>query len=112
MTKYVASLCQYTHRLSKQVKTMAGGDANNHTVNVVQGPDGKLYLVSAVSFMNGKSDRQLAVYMSALGSQSVTTAQTAINLMLQKWPYMTAAQANAALAPTVATYFQWCGHDQ
>jgi hypothetical protein len=33
----------------RQVKTMAGGDSNNHTVNVVQGPDGKMYLVSAVS---------------------------------------------------------------
>jgi hypothetical protein len=53
--------------------------------------------------MNG-TDRQLAVYLSALGSQSVTTAQTAVNLMLQKWPYMTVAQANDALARTVATY--------
>ena len=102
--KYVATYANVLTDYLKQVKDLAGGDANNHTVNVVQGPDGKLYLVSAVSYMNG-SDRQLAVYMSALGSQSVTTAQTAINLMLQKWPYMTAAQANAALAQTTATYF-------
>lgn len=102
--KYVATYAKVLSDYLAQVKTMAGGDANNHTVNVVKGPDGKLYLVSAVSYMNG-SDRQLAVYMSALGSQSVTTAQTAVNLMLQKWPYMTAAQANAALAQTAATYF-------
>jgi hypothetical protein len=67
-----------------------------------------MYLVSAVSHMNG-SDRQLAVYISALGSQSVTTAQTAINLMLQKWPYMTAASANDALARTVAAYLNGVG---
>jgi hypothetical protein len=106
--KYVATYANILTDYLRQVKSMAGGDADNHTVNVVQAPDGKLYLVSAVSFMNG-SDRQLAVYMSALGSQSVTTAQTAINLMLQKWPYMTAAQANDALARTVATYINGVG---
>jgi hypothetical protein len=106
--KYVATYANILTDYLRQVKSMAGGDADNHTVNVVRAPDGKLYLVSAVSFMNG-SDRQLAVYMSALGSQSVTTAQTAINLMLQKWPYMTAAQANDALARTVATYINGVG---
>ena len=106
--KYVATYANILTDYLRQVKSMAGGDSDNHTVNVVQAPNGKLYLVSAVSFMNG-SDRQLAVYMSALGSQSVTTAQTAINLMLQKWPYMTAAQANDALARTVATYINGVG---
>jgi hypothetical protein len=106
--KYVATYANILTDYLRQVKSMAGGDSDNHTVNVVQAPDGKLYLVSAVSFMNG-SDRQLAVYMSALGSQNVTTAQTAINLMLQKWPYMTAAQANDALARTVATYMNGVG---
>jgi hypothetical protein len=106
--KYVATYANILTDYLSQVKNMAGGDSNNHTVNVVRAPDDKLYLVSAVSFMNG-SDRQLAVYMSALGSQSVTTAQTAINLMLQKWPYMTVAQANDALARTVATYINGVG---
>jgi hypothetical protein len=101
--KYVASHASLLTDYLRQVKTMAGGDSNNHTVNVVQGPDGKMYLVSAVSVMNG-SDRQLAVYVSALGSQTVTTAQTAIDLIRQRWPYMTAAQANEALARTAATY--------
>lgn len=101
--KYVATYGRILSDYLKQVKDMAGGDSNDHTVNVIRAPDGKLYLVSAVSFMNG-SDRQLAVYMSALGNQNVTTAQTAVNLMLQKWPYMTVPQANEALAKTVATY--------
>ena len=106
--KYVATYARVLSDYLAQVKTMAGGDANDHTVNVVKGPDGKMYLVSAVGFMNG-SDRQLAVYISALGSQSVTTAQTAVNLILQKWPYMTAAQANDALSRTVATYMNGVG---
>ena len=106
--KYVATYANVLTDYLKQVKNMAGGDGNDHTVNVVRAPDGKLYLVSAVSFMNG-ADRQLAVYISALGSQNTTTAQTAINLMLQKWPYMTAAQANDALSRTVATYMNGVG---
>jgi hypothetical protein len=101
--KYVATYANVLSDYLRQVKNLANADGNDHTVNVVRAPDGKLYLVSAVSFMNG-TDRQLAVYISALGSQSVTTAQTAINLMLQRWPYMTAAQANAALARTTSTY--------
>jgi hypothetical protein len=101
--KYVATYANVLTDYLKQVKDLAGGDNSNHKVDVVRAPDGKLYLVSAVSFMNG-TDRQLAVYISALGSQSVTTAQTAVNLMLQKWPYMTVPQANEALARTVATY--------
>jgi hypothetical protein len=106
--KYVATYASVLSDYLAQVKTMAGGDSNDHTVNVVKGPDGKMYLVSAVSYMNG-SDRQLAVYISALGSQSITTAQTAVNLMLQKWPYMTAAAANDALARTVASYINGVG---
>jgi hypothetical protein len=106
--KYVATYANVLTDYLKQVKNMAGGDGNDHTVNVVRAPDGKLYLVSAVSFMNG-TDRQLAVYISALGSQNTTTAQTAINLMLQKWPYMTVAQANDALSRTVATYMNGVG---
>jgi len=106
--KYVATYASVLSDYLAQVKASAGGDNNDHTVNVVKGPDGKMYLVSAVSHMNG-SDRQLAVYISALGSQSVTTAQTAVNLMLQKWPYMTAAAANDALARTVASYINGVG---
>lgn len=101
--KFVASHARVLSDYLKQVKDIAGSDNNNHTVNVVRAPDGKMYLVSAVSVING-SDRQLAVYVSALGNQNVTTAQTAISLMQQKWPYMTAAQANDALARTAATY--------
>ena len=106
--KFVATYAKVLTDYLAQVKTMAGGSSNEHTVNVVQGPDGKMYLVSAVGFMNG-SDRQLAVYISALGSQSTTTAQTAVNLMIQKWPYMTVPQANDALAKTVASYINGVG---
>ena len=102
--KFVAAYQNIMTDFLSQTKTMLGSDNNGNTVNLVRGPNNKMYLVSALSFMNG-SDRQLAVYMSELGTQSTTTAQSAVNLILQKWPYMTVAQANDMLARTSATYF-------
>jgi hypothetical protein len=100
--KYVATYANILTDYILQVKNLAGSDTYD-SVNVVKDPNGKLYLVSTASFMNG-SDRQLAVYISPLGSQSVTTAQTAINLIKQAWPYMTDYQANLALAKTSPSY--------
>jgi hypothetical protein len=47
--KYVATYASVLSDYLAQVKALAGGDANDHTVNVVKGPDGKMYLVRAVS---------------------------------------------------------------
>ena len=102
--QYVATYQKIMTDFVTQANNMQGTDNKGNTVNVIKGPGGKLYLVTAVSFMNG-TDRQLALYMSALGSQSTTTAQNAVALIQQKWPYMTVAQANDVLARTAATYF-------
>ena len=91
---------------SNQIQGVGTNDAN--TVNVVKGPGGKLYLVTATSFMNG-ADRNLAVYLSDLGSTSAITAQNAVDLIKAKWPYMTDVQANTALAKTAATYMTDAG---
>ena len=102
--KYVAAYQNIMTDFATQVNTIHGAENVGNTVNLLKAPNGKLYLVSAVSFINQANDRQLAIYMSELGSQSSTTAQTAINLILQKWPYMTVPQANAVLAQTSANY--------
>lgn len=102
--KYVAAYQNILTDFATQANSIQGTDNTGNTVNILRAPNGKLYLITAVSFMNN-TDRQLAVYMSELGSQSTTTAQSAINLILQKWPYMTVPQANEALARTSATYF-------
>jgi hypothetical protein len=102
--KYVAAHQNLLSDFVKQAASIQGGDDKGNTVNVVRGPNNKLFLITTISFHNG-SDRQLALYMSELGTQSVTTAQSAVNLILQKWPYMTVPQANEVLARTAATYF-------
>ena len=102
--KFVAAYQNILTDFVKQANQIQGTDNMGNTVNIFKAPNGKLFLVTGVSFMNG-TDRQLAVYMSELGSQSTTTAQNAVNLVLQKWPYMTVPQANDMLAKTAATYF-------
>jgi hypothetical protein len=102
--KYVAAYQNILTDLVKQSNSLQNTDNSGNTVNIFKAPNGKLFLVTTVSFMNG-TDRQLAIYMSELGSQSTITAQTAVNLVLQKWPYMTVPQVNEMLAKTSATYF-------
>jgi hypothetical protein len=102
--KYVAAHQNILTDFATQANTIQNTENVGNTVNILKAPNGKLYLVSAISFMNN-GDRQLGVYMSELGSQSTTTAQTAVNLILQKWPYMSMPQVNEMLARTSATYF-------
>jgi hypothetical protein len=102
--KYVAAYQNILTDFATQVNTIQKTENMGNTVNLLKGPDGKLYLISAVTFMES-GDRKMGVYMSELGSQSFTTAQTAVNLILQKWPYMTVPQANEMLARTSASYF-------
>jgi hypothetical protein len=102
--KYVAAYQNILSDFSAQTTSMAGTDNSGNTVNLIRGPNGKLYLVSAVSYMNG-ADRQLGIYLSDLGAQGVTSAQSSLAAIKAAWPYMTDAQANAVLAKTAATYF-------
>lgn len=102
--KYIAAHQNIFTDFVTQANSIQNTENIGNTVNIFKAPNGKLYLVTAVSFMNG-NDRQLAVYMSELGTQSTTSAQTAVNLIQQRWPYMSAVQANTALAQTSATYF-------
>ena len=107
--KYVAAHQKIFTDFLKQAAQMTqelGNGANeaNSTVNLFKSPDGKYYLVTFIAY-EANNDRKLAVYMSQMGGQVTLTAQTAVDLIRQKWPYMSAAAANAVLAQTAATYW-------
>lgn len=108
--KYVAAYQNLLTDFVNQVSTISGAN-NTNDVNVVKDANGKLYLVSMTSYVSN-GNRQNSIYLSALGGQSVTTAQTAVNLIKQTWPYMTDVQANQALARTSATYMTNAGVGQ
>jgi hypothetical protein len=101
--KYVAAHQNILTNFATDVNRLQNTDNGGNTVNLVKGPDGKLFLVSAVSFMNG-TDRQIAFYMSPLGTQSTTTVQTATQLIKTVWPYMTERQVAQTLATTSTSF--------
>lgn len=107
--KYVAAHQKIFTDFLKQAASMTnslgvGANEANSTVNIFQAPDGKLYLVTMIVYENN-NDRKMAVYMSQMGTQTTLTAQAAVDLIKQKWPYMSTASANAVLAQTAATYW-------
>ena len=107
--KYVAAHQKIFTDFLKQAASMTaslGNGANeaNSTVNIFQAPDGKMYLVTMIVY-EANNDRKMAVYMSQMGSQTTLTAQAAVDLIKQKWPYMSTAAANTVLAQTAATYW-------
>jgi len=107
--KYVAAHQKIFTDFLKQAASMTaslGNGANeaNSTVNIFQAPDGKMYLVTMIVY-EANNDKKMAVYMSQMGSQATLTAQAAVDLIKQKWPYMSTASANAVLAQTAATYW-------
>jgi hypothetical protein len=107
--KYVAAHQKIFTDFLKQAASMTnslgvGANEANSTVNIFQAPDGKLYLVTMIVYETN-NDRKMAVYMSQMGTQTTLTAQAAVDLIKQKWPYMSTASANAVLAQTAATYW-------
>ena len=107
--KYVAAHQKIFTDFLKQAASMtaglgSGANEANSTVNIFQAPDGKLYLVTMIVYETG-NDKKMAVYMSQMGTQTTLTAQAAVDLIKQKWPYMSTAAANAVLAQTAATYW-------
>ena len=104
--KYVATFGNIMTDFGNQTKNMTGNATSyqDGKINVIRGPNNNLYLITTVSYIDGSSNVQ-AIYASQLGTQSTTTAQSAVNLIQQRWTYMSPAQANAVLAQTAATYF-------
>jgi hypothetical protein len=101
--KFVAAHQNILTNFATDVNRLASTENIGNTVNLVKGPDGKLYLASAASFMNG-SDRQLAIYLSPLGTQATTSVQTAIQLIQAAWPYMTERQIAQTLSTTSSAF--------
>lgn len=104
--KYIAAYQNVLTEFTQQAFTLASRNStatNNGTVNIVQGPNNKLYLLTYITIQTG-NDRQLSFYLSELGTNATTTAQATASAVSQVWPYMSANQVNEALARTAQTY--------
>ena len=87
--------------LEKAINASAETGANG--VVFVRGPDGNMYLATAVSYVSG-GVQQKAIYLSKLGS-TVANAQATAVAIKQAWPWMSDGQINTVLAQSSTTWF-------
>jgi hypothetical protein len=87
--------------LEKAINASAETGANG--VVFVRGPDGNMYLATAVSYVSG-GVQQKAIYLSKLGS-TVANAQATAAAIKQAWPWMSDGQINTVLAQSSTTWF-------
>jgi hypothetical protein len=106
--KYVASYGQVfdaflgqSLQLEKALNANAESGANG--IVFVRGPDGALYLATAVSYTSG-GVQQKSVYLSKLGSTAANAPATA-EMIKQIWPWMSDGQINQVLAQSSTTWF-------
>ena len=87
--------------LEKAINTSAETGANG--IVFVKGPDGNMYLATAVSYVSG-GVQQKAIYLSQLGATAASAQATAAAIK-QAWPWMSDGQINTVLAQSSTTWF-------
>ena len=101
--KYMAAYQNVLTDFAAQANTIANHPNVGNTLNILQSPDNKSYLVTAVKLSNN----QMAVYLSLIGDNFVNATQ-AISTIQARWPWMSDATANTVLSQTSKTYLN--GH--
>lgn len=101
--KYMAAYQNVLTDFKTQTNAIANQINTGNTVNILQSPDNKFYLVTAVKLSNN----QMAVYLSLIGDNFVNATQ-AVSTVQARWPWMSDATANTVLSQTSKTYLN--GH--
>jgi hypothetical protein len=101
--KYMAAYQNVLTDFTAQANAIAQHPNSGNTLNILQSPDNKSYLVTAVKLSNN----QMAVYLSLIGDNFVNATQ-AISTIQARWPWMSDATANTLLSQTSKTYLN--GH--
>ena len=86
--------------IEKALNASAEGGGNG--IVFVRGPDGHMYLATAVNYNNGT--QQKAIYLSKLGT-TFANAQATAAAIKQAWPWMSDGQINTVLAQSSTTWF-------
>ena len=87
--------------IEKAINSSAETGANG--IVFVKGPDGSMYLATAVSYVNN-GVQQKAIYLSKLGN-TTASAQATATAIKQAWPWMSDGQINTVLAQSSTTWF-------
>ena len=87
--------------LEQAINASATTGANG--IVFVKGPDGNMYLATAVSY-NQNGQLQKAIYLSKLGAVTASAQATVANIK-QAWPWMSDGQINTVLAQSSTQWF-------
>jgi hypothetical protein len=92
--------------LEEQAKAMnpAWCCNRNGSVNIIKGPDSKLYFLTYITYNDVSNILRTAVYASEIGMPSTVTAPQLYNAVQQNWPYMSPGAVNPTLANSSADY--------
>lgn len=104
VTSYANIFSAFENQTQAQQAVKGYANNANNPVGLVQGPGNNYYLINTVNYLDPNGTGEQAVYLSKLGTRTVT-AQATISAIKQTWPWMTDAQANSALAATSTTWF-------
>jgi hypothetical protein len=111
--KYVASYSAVIDAFIAQSATLekvlnASAEAGGNGVVFVKGPDGSMYLATAITYNSCKgncsSHQEKAIYLSKLGSTTASAQATAAAIK-QVWPWMNDGQINTILAQSSTQWF-------
>lgn len=102
--KFVESYSQVFTDFANQTRAMTAGAVQNQAIAIVSGPGGKRYLMTGVETTDANGVPQIAVYLSLIGSTGTVTAPATVAVLKQVWPWMSPAEANAALAKSVVNW--------
>jgi hypothetical protein len=111
--KYVASYSAVIDAFVAQSATLekvlnASAEAGGNGVVFVKGPDGSMYLATAITYNscrgNCSGHQEKAIYLSKLGS-TTASAQATATAIKQVWPWMNDGQINTILAQSSTQWF-------
>ena len=97
----IKAFIDQSYNLEKAINSNVFYGANGFVF--VQGPDGKMYIATAISY-HANGQLQKSLYLSQLGSSS-QSAQTTAAIIKQTWPWMSSAQVNQVLANSSISWF-------
>ena len=105
--KFVASYSNILEVFADQALDLERSLNSNATfgangIAFVKGPDNVMYLATAISYDSGNQHRK-AIYLSRLG-ELAPSAQITAAVVQQAWPWMSAAEVNATLSASTATW--------
>lgn len=102
--KFVESYAQVFTDFANQTKAMTAGGFQNQSITIVSGPNNKRYLMTGVETTDTNGVSSIAIYLALIGPTGTVTAPATVAVLQQAWPWMSPAEANAALAKSIVSW--------